>query len=146
VAAGSAARGAVLGFSEWYDCTDNGCGLGDVQTSAFLTKDTSYKDDLSIAGIGQCKGAGRIQFFHHFGRVGVRSTYRSDGRFFTRILPALDGRKKIEFDDFTVSDGDTTNVGTTIMLTALKQAPRKRFTNLSPCRRFSPRPTYGATC
>jgi len=78
-------------------CTDNGCGLGDVQTNAFLTKDTSYKDDLSIAGIGQCKGAGRIQFFHHFGRVGVRSTYRSDGRVFTRTLPALDGRKKIDF-------------------------------------------------
>lgn len=27
-------------------CTDNGCGLGDIQTNAFLTKDTSYKDDL----------------------------------------------------------------------------------------------------
>src|SRR5689334_10627846 len=29
-------------------CADNGCGLGDEQTEAFLTKDTSYKDDLSI--------------------------------------------------------------------------------------------------
>jgi hypothetical protein len=35
-------------------CTDNGCGLGDEQTNAFLTKDTSYKDDLSIVGIGPC--------------------------------------------------------------------------------------------
>ena len=51
-------------------CTDNGCGFGDDQTDAFLTKDTSYKDDLSIAGIGKCKGAGRIQYFHHFERVG----------------------------------------------------------------------------
>lgn len=42
-------------------CSDNGCGLGDDQLHAFLTKDTSYKDDLLIAGIGKCKGAGRIQ-------------------------------------------------------------------------------------
>lgn len=35
-------------------CTDNGCGLGDDQTEAFLTKVTSYEDDLSIAGIGKC--------------------------------------------------------------------------------------------
>jgi hypothetical protein len=27
-------------------CKDNGCGLGDDQLKAFLTKDTSYKDDL----------------------------------------------------------------------------------------------------
>ncbi|MBR7560520.1 hypothetical protein KC218_28635, partial [Mycobacterium tuberculosis] len=37
-------------------CADNGCGLGDDQLKAFLTKDTSYKDDLSIPGIGKCKG------------------------------------------------------------------------------------------
>ncbi|MGY4197260.1 hypothetical protein [Bradyrhizobium sp. USDA 4520] len=113
-------------------CTDNGCGLGDVQTNAFLTKDTSYKDDLAIAGIGQCKGAGRIQFFHHFGRVGVRSTYRSDGRVLMRTLPALEGRKKIDFDDFDVSDGDPTDIGTTITLTALKEGPRERFYKSEP--------------
>jgi hypothetical protein len=38
-------------------CKDNGCGLGDDQLKAFLTKDTSYKDDLPIPGIGKCKGA-----------------------------------------------------------------------------------------
>ncbi|WCX21511.1 hypothetical protein [Pseudomonas aeruginosa] len=56
-------------------CHDNGCGLGDEQLKAFLTKDTSYKDDLSISGIGQCKGAGRIQFFHHFSELLLESTY-----------------------------------------------------------------------
>src|ERR1700733_8974663 len=61
-------------------CTDNGCGLGDDQTDAFITKDTSYKDDLSIVGIGKCKGAGRIQFFHSFEKIGVRSTYAEDAR------------------------------------------------------------------
>lgn len=59
-------------------CSDNGCGLGPEQIDAFLTKDTSYKDDLAIAGIGRCKGSGRIQFFHHFSRVGLHSTYRTD--------------------------------------------------------------------
>ncbi len=40
------------------ECVDNGCGLGPDQLKAFLTKDTSYKDDLSISGIGNCKGSG----------------------------------------------------------------------------------------
>ena len=43
-------------------CTDNGAGLGEAQTKAFVTKDTSFKDDLLIEGIGVCKGSGRIQF------------------------------------------------------------------------------------
>src|SRR5690606_5064323 len=93
-------------------CTDNGCGLGDEQTEAFLTKDTSYKDDLSIAGIGKCKGAGRIQFFHHFERVVIRSTYRSDGKVLTRTLPMVAARKKIDLADFTVTDGDERDIGT----------------------------------
>lgn len=32
------------------ECVDNGCGLGPDQLKAFLTKDTSYKDDLNISG------------------------------------------------------------------------------------------------
>lgn len=113
-------------------CTDNGCGLGDEQTNAFLTKDTSYKDDLSIAGIGQCKGAGRIQFFHHFGRVAVLSTYCSDGVVRKRTLPPLEGRKKIDFDDFVISEGNLADIGTTITLTGLKPGPRDRFYKSEP--------------
>ena len=45
------------------ECVDNGCGLGPDQLKAFLTKDTSYKDDLNISGIGICKGSGRVQYF-----------------------------------------------------------------------------------
>ncbi|MGK2254728.1 MAG: hypothetical protein ACI8Y6_000013 [Brevundimonas sp.] len=60
-------------------CRDNGCGLGDDQLKAFLTKDTSYKDDLHIAGIGKCKGAGRIQYFHYFGSLSIESTFRRGG-------------------------------------------------------------------
>ena len=113
-------------------CTDNGCGLGDEETNAFLTKDTSYKDDLPIAGIGKCKGSGRIQFFHHFERVGVRSTYRSDGHVLTRTLPPLDGRKKIDVSDFIMSNGDPAEIGTTITLMNLKPGPRERFYNSEP--------------
>lgn len=108
-------------------CTDNGCGLGDEQTEAFLTKDTSYKDDLSIAGIGKCKGAGRIQFFHHFERVGIRSTYRSDGKILTRTLPLVAARKKIDLADFAIGDGHEQDTGTTITLDGLKTGARERL-------------------
>lgn len=108
-------------------CTDNGCGLGDDQTDAFLTKDTSYKDDLLIAGIGKCKGAGRIQFFHSFEEVGIRSTYRVDGGFSTRTLPLVGGRKKIALNDFTISPGQEKDIGTTIVLEGLRAGVRERF-------------------
>lgn len=108
-------------------CTDNGCGLGDEQTDAFITKDTSYKDDLSIAGIGKCKGAGRIQFFHSFEKVSIRSTYRDDDRILMRVLPPLAGRKKIDLDDFTVAPGQEKDIGTTITLEGLREGVRERF-------------------
>jgi hypothetical protein len=108
------------------ECTDNGCGLGDEQTKAFLTKDTSYKDDLSIAGIGKCKGTGRVQFFLHFNRVGIESTYRSKENVFKRILEPSEGRKKIDFDDFSVTKGNVADIGTTITLSGLKQSTRDR--------------------
>jgi hypothetical protein len=113
-------------------CTDNGCGFGDDQTDAFLTKDTSYKDDLSIAGIGKCKGAGRIQYFHHFERVGIRSTYRRDEDVLTRTLLIAAGRKKIDLADFVVSEGNADDIGTTIRLESLKQAPRTRVYKSEP--------------
>lgn len=108
-------------------CADNGCGLGDEQTDAFLTKDTSYKDDLSIAGIGKCKGAGRIQFFHSFEKVGAHSTYRDDGRILKRTLPLAGGRRKMDFGDFTVTPGREVDIGTTISLEGLKEGARERF-------------------
>ncbi|AIC30478.1 hypothetical protein IE4771_PC00353 (plasmid) [Rhizobium etli bv. mimosae str. IE4771] len=113
-------------------CTDNGCGFGDDQTDAFLTKDTSYKDDLSIAGIGKCKGAGRIQYFHHFERIGIRSTYGSGEVVHTRTLPFAGGRKKIDLADFDVTDGRADDIGTTIRLEGLKQAPRTRLYKSEP--------------
>jgi hypothetical protein len=113
-------------------CTDNGCGFGDDQTDAFLTKDTSYKDDLSIAGIGKCKGAGRIQYFHHFERVGVRSTFLSETGVSSRTLPPDAARKKIDIADFALSDGDVGDIGTTIILKNLRQATRARLFKTEP--------------
>lgn len=110
-------------------CSDNGCGMGDEQTNAFLTKDTSYKDDLSIAGIGPCKGSGRIQFFHHFEEVGLRSTFEQDGAAFARTLSPLPGRKKIDQQDFSLAPSDLYEVGTTVNLRALKPITRQRFYN-----------------
>ncbi|MGY4398615.1 hypothetical protein ACVWZA_003823 [Sphingomonas sp. UYAg733] len=128
VASGLLGDGHVMSVS----CADNGCGLGDEQTEAFLTKDTSYKDDLSIAGIGKCKGAGRIQFFHHFERVGIRSTYRDGAEVLTRTLPMLAGRKRIELADFTTSSGNGADIGTTITLAGLIPAAQERLYRTDP--------------
>lgn len=105
-------------------CSDNGCGLGEEQIDAFLTKDTSYKDDLAIAGIGRCKGSGRIQFFHHFSRVGLRSTYRAADGVLKRTLDPTEGLKKIDLNDFSVEAGDEADIGATITLERLKPGPR----------------------
>jgi hypothetical protein len=108
-------------------CSDNGCGLGEEQIDAFLTKDTSYKDDLAIAGIGKCKGSGRIQFFHHFNRVGLRSTYRTKAGVMTRDLPPVEGLKKIDLNDFSVEPGNEADIGATIMLERLKASTRENL-------------------
>ncbi len=113
-------------------CTDNGCGLGENQVEAFLTKDTSYKDDLAIAGIGQCKGAGRIQFFHHFARVGLVSTYRGASSIETRRLAATEGVKKIDLTDFTTCRGDEGDIGTTIVLEGMKPQVRANLFRIDP--------------
>ncbi len=108
-------------------CRDNGCGLGEDQIDAFLTKDTCYKDDLAIAGIGQCKGSGRIQFFHHFYRVGLKSTYRTADGVMTRDLTPVEGLKKIDLGDFKVTPGDEADIGATIILDSLKPWPRENL-------------------
>lgn len=108
-------------------CADNGCGLGEAQLKAFLTKDTSYKDDLTIAGIGKCKGAGRIQFFHYFAGMTIDSTFRGDGEVVRRQMTYAEPQKQIEFDDFARSPGDAAAIGTTIKLSGFKDSARVRF-------------------
>lgn len=67
-------------------CTDNGAGFGDEQVKAFTTKDSTYKDQLEIVGIGKCKGAGRIQFFHHFSKFCIDSIFKKNGKLIRRVL------------------------------------------------------------
>ena len=107
-------------------CTDNGCGLGDEQLKAFLTKDTSYKDDLGISGIGKCKGAGRIQFFHHFAEMSIDSRYREGDQVNRRTMHFAEPRKQIDFEDFETIATTEAELGTTIWLDQLKDGVRER--------------------
>ncbi|WP_321968399.1 hypothetical protein [Burkholderia cepacia] len=114
-------------------CKDNGCGLGNDQLKAFLTKDTSYKDDLAISGIGSCKGAGRIQFFHHFSSLAINSTFRrKDGKFVRREMRYSEPAKQIEADDFSNSSGNQSDVGMTISLKGFKDGVRSRIAQGQP--------------
>ncbi|WP_232256344.1 type I restriction enzyme HsdR N-terminal domain-containing protein [Caballeronia glathei] len=113
-------------------CKDNGCGLGDDQLKAFLTKDTSYKDDLSISGIGSCKGAGRIQFFHHFSGLAINSTYRKGGKFIRREMHYSEPAKQIDAENFSSSSGNESEIGTTILLKGFKEAVRGRIAQGQP--------------
>lgn len=108
-------------------CTDNGCGFGDDQLKAFLTKDTSYKDDLSIPGIGRCKGAGRIQFFHYFSALSIDSTYKQNTEVFRREMNYSEPQKQIEPDDFNRSVGDISAIGTSVTLKQFKESIRGKL-------------------
>jgi len=101
------------------ECTDNGCGLGSEQLNAFLTKDTSYKDDLNISGIGNCKGAGRVQFFHHFSKLSLSSHYTEGDKQFHISLPIKEFRKKIEESDFAIEPSEDGAIGTSVKLSGV---------------------------
>lgn len=110
-------------------CKDNGCGLGDDQRNAFLTKDTSYKDDLPIFGIGKCKGAGRIQFFHHFSALSIVSSYRDGRKVVGREMHYSEPKKQIVADDFHSNVGNEDAIGTTIRLEQFKESARARISH-----------------
>ncbi len=110
-------------------CKDNGCGLGNEQLKAFLTKDTSYKDDLSIPGIGKCKGAGRIQYFHYFSAVNIKSIYEVNGDFYKRELNYCEPQKEIIENDFLTLPCEDNIIGTNIRLSQLKESTYKKTIN-----------------
>jgi hypothetical protein len=118
-------------------CRDNGCGLGDDQLKAFLTKDTSYKDDLHIAGIGKCKGAGRIQYFHYFGSFSIDSTFRRGGEAIRRRMDYAEPSKQIDFDHFSEAPSAEADIGTALSLGAFKETARPRFAGVAPSTLFS---------
>ena len=102
-------------------CTDNGAGFEDHQVKAFVTKDTSYKDDLAIEGIGECRGSGRIQFLHYFKTIKVDSRYESGHGMLRRTLCINDSsNKEINEDSFAQEKIEDKQVETTIVLAGLK--------------------------
>lgn len=108
-------------------CEDNGAGLGDDQTRAFVTKDSTYKDDLKIPGIGKCKGSGRVQFFHFFKSLSIKSVYNSGINKKLRSIKVLENTKEIAFDDFKIAAVDNDiDYSTIVYLVGLKESARNR--------------------
>lgn len=110
-------------------CTDNGAGFGDEQVKAFVTKDTSYKDDLSISGIGKCRGSGRIQFLHYFNKILIDSTYKTDTNTYSRRKLTLDASsaKNVDESSFVNEISDNAQIKTTISLDLIKSEIYNRF-------------------
>lgn len=108
-------------------CIDNGFGMGDDQTKAFITKDTSYKDDLAIAGIGKCKGSGRIQFLHYFSKLQIDSTYRDDDKYKRRTLSIDTTIKEIDEKSFATKEIDECEISTTFILDIIKHEIYERL-------------------
>lgn len=101
-------------FDVEISCRDNGLGFGDEQVKAFVTKDSTYKDYLDIKGIGKCKGAGRIQFFHHFNRLTVDSVYPVETDKRRRTLNVDSSTREIYESSFIDSDAKGLDIGTTV--------------------------------
>lgn len=103
-------------------CKDNGAGLAEEQRKAFVTKDTSYKDDLKISGIAKCKGSGRIQYLHYFSKLKINSKYRVNNECYTTKLD-IDANitKEIDEQSFAVEKAkDCSSFETTVVLDNVK--------------------------
>ncbi len=107
-------------FNLSFSCTDFGDGFQDNQTTAFVTKDTSFKDDLEIEGIGECRGSGRVQFFHFFRYLDIDSTFSKDDVFYRRKLSVdFSMQKTISENSFTLEPVLIEEYSTTIKLREL---------------------------
>ncbi|MGY4346745.1 hypothetical protein ACVWXM_003212 [Bradyrhizobium sp. GM7.3] len=92
---------------------------------------------LPIFGIGQCKGAGRIQFFHHFSALAIDSTYRSGDDILRRQLRYSEPQKQIDPEDFETSTGSEGAIGTIVRLEQFKDTALARIQHLEPPRSLS---------
>lgn len=95
---------------------DNGAGFGDDEVKAFVTKDSTYKDQLQIPGIGKCKGAGRIQFFHHFDTLAIDSTFEQSGKIFRRTLLVDESTREVSESSFDKTQADNAEIQTSFVL------------------------------
>lgn len=112
-------------------CSDNGAGFGDAQVKAFVTKDSTYKDDLQIQGIGKCKGAGRIQYFHHFNSLSLASSFQEANGIFRRTLNVDANTREISESSFIRTSIDSHELITTIRLKNRRIAPDYSIINRS---------------
>ena len=99
---------------------DNGAGFDDKRTKAFVTKDTTYKDDLAIDGIGTCKGSGRIQFLHFFKKLEIDSLFWDQNNLKRKTLLINETAKEVNEDSFEESAVNGVELATTIILDSLK--------------------------
>ncbi|MBC3908063.1 hypothetical protein [Undibacterium umbellatum] len=107
-------------FNAGYDlrvsCTDNGAGFGEKQVKAFVTKDSTYKDYLEIVGIGKCKGAGRIQFFHYFKKLQISSILAENSKTIHRTLSIRAETREVSEESFNTVEVDAQETETTLIL------------------------------
>lgn len=101
---------------------DNGAGFGDDEVKAFVTKDSTYKDQLQIPGIGKCKGAGRIQFFHHFDRLAIDSTFEQSGEVFRRTLLVDESTREVSESSFDKTQANNAEIQTSFVLKNRRQS------------------------
>lgn len=112
------------------EVSDNGAGYDEPAIQAFVTKDTSYKDDLKIAGIEQCKGSGRIQYFHVFERIEIDSVAASADSKDQVKMSFAKGQKTITREHFVrerISDELDADILTKISLSELRPLAREKF-------------------
>lgn len=105
-------------------CIDNGQGFGDEEVKAFVTKDSTYKDQLKIPGIGKCKGAGRIQYFHHFDRFSIDSIFERDGSRWKRSLSVDSSTREISESSFRVDRAEDEEQRTIVRLMNRRPRPQ----------------------
>ena len=108
-------------------CTDNGVGFGDGMVKAFVTKDTTFKDDLTIDGIAKCRGSGRIQFLHYFHRLKVDSQYLEGSELKRRSLLVDVDVKEIDENSFKDEAPKSTEIKTELALEVIKSDIYERF-------------------
>lgn len=107
---------------------DNGAGFADEEVKAFVTKDTSYKDDLAIEGIGKCRGSGRIQFLHYFSKVSIDSTYKVGDKVNQRTLEIDDKVvKEVNEQSFKEALASTKEIRTIFVLDVIKPEVFEKF-------------------
>lgn len=132
------------GYDLNVSCTDNGAGFGDAQVKAFVTKDTSYKDYLKINGIGKCKGAGRIQFFHYFKKLKIDSVYTDKEVCQRRSLNVGADTREISETHFKTENFPNGKIETKVTLQNINSIPSIDGFNYQNIRdQFSAQAVYG---